>query len=93
MTVDPYARRVTVDGEPVALRPKEYEILLVLMQDKGRVVTRERLVSLLWGFEYDGDERVLDRQIQTLRERLKSAGHLIATIYGVGYRLEQEKPS
>lgn len=92
LAVDPYGRRVTVDGEPVALRPKEYEILLVLMQNKGRVVARERLLSLLWGFDYDGDERVLDRQIQTLREKLKTAGRQIATVYGVGYRLEQEEP-
>jgi len=92
VTIDPHARLVTVDGEPVSLRPKEYEILMVLMQNRGRVVPRERLLSLLWGFDYGGDERVLDRQIQTLRERLKSAGRLIATVYGVGYRLEQEEP-
>lgn len=93
LVVDLYARRVTVDGEPVALRPKEYEILLVLLQNKGRVVARERLLSLLWGFDYAGDERVLDRQIQTLREKLKAAGRLIATVYGAGYRMEMEQPS
>lgn len=90
LTVDPYARKVTVDGEPIALRPKEYNILLILMRNKNRTVTRERLLSLLWGFDYSGDERVLDRQIQTLRERLRSAGHLIGTVYGVGYRILQE---
>lgn len=90
LTVDPYTRKVTVDGEPIALRPKEYNILLVLMRNKNRTVTRERLLSLLWGFDYAGDERVLDRQIQTLREHLRSAGHLIGTVYGVGYRIVQE---
>ncbi len=87
LTIDPYTRTVTVDGSLIALRPKEYDILMLLMQNKNRTVTRERLLSLLWGFDYAGDERVLDRQVQTLREHLGSAGHLIGTVYGIGYRI------
>ena len=91
LLVDPHARTVEVAGETVLLRPKEYEILMILLQNAGRIVRRDRLLSLVWGYDYDGDERALDRQIQTLRDHLKSAGRLINTVYGIGYRMEQEK--
>lgn len=91
LQVDPHARTVTVAGGPVQLRPKEYEILMILLQNVGRIVSRDHLLSLVWGYDYDGDDRVLDRQIQTLRDHLASAGALISTVYGVGYRMEQKQ--
>ena len=86
--MDPSRRTVTVNGEPVTLTLKEYELLHVFLEHPGIVFTRDRLLSLVWDISYAGETRTVDVHIGTLRTKLKEAGELIRTVRGVGYRLE-----
>lgn len=79
--------RVTVNDEPVELTFKEFELLKFLLQNKGTVVTRSRLMDTVWGFAFAGETRTVDMHIKTLRQKLGAAGKLIVTIRNVGYRL------
>ena len=81
------SRAVTVDGAPVALQPKEYQILELLLREQGRVVSRDTLIERVWGVEFDGDERMVDRHVASLRKALGTAAQHIRAIYGQGYRL------
>lgn len=66
---------------------KEFEILSLLLQQQGRVMTREMLMDRVWGLEADRENRTLDVHIRTLRQKLGEAGHLIETVRGVGYKI------
>ena len=92
LTVVPDAHRVTVDGEPVQLTRKEYDILVLLIKSGELVVTRERLLSEVWGYAFEGESRTIDVHIRTLRQKLGAAGGYVETIRGVGYciRLNEE---
>lgn len=79
--------RVTVNDKPVELTFKEFELLKFLLQNKGTVVTRSRLMDTVWGFAFAGETRTVDMHIKTLRQKLGEAGSLIVTIRNVGYRL------
>ena len=79
--------RVTVSDQPVELTFKEFELLKFLLQNKGTVVTRSRLMDTVWGFAFAGETRTVDMNIKTLRQKLGTAGQLIVTIRNVGYRL------
>lgn len=81
-------RRVTVDGEPVELTYKEFELLAYLMRNEGIAVTRERLLQRVWGEDYFGETRTIDVHIKTLRKKLGKEGALIKTVIHVGYKLE-----
>lgn len=81
-------RTVTVDGEPVTLTYKEYEILKLFMSHIGVVFTRDRLFSEVWGMDFYGETRTVDMHIRTLRSKLGDYGRLIVTVRGVGYKLE-----
>ena len=80
--------RVSVQGEEIDLTPKEYELLKLFLTNAGIVFTRDRLLSLIWGYEYAGETRTVDVHIGTLRTKLKESGSSIQTVRGVGYRLE-----
>lgn len=69
---------------------KEYELLEFLIQHKGQAMSRDVLLDRLWGFEYDGDTRIVDVHIFKIREKLKDYGIKIKTIRGIGYMLEDE---
>ena len=86
--VDRYARNVTVEGEEIVLTPKEFEILDYFMQNEGKVMTRENLLSRVWGYDYFGDARVVDTHIKKLRKALGDKSYLIRTVFGVGYKFE-----
>ncbi len=88
LSVNMTEHTVTVSGERVILTLKEYELLHLFMENPGRVYTRDQLLSDIWGFDYDGETRTVDVHIRTLRAKLGSAGSLIETVRGVGYRLE-----
>ncbi|MDI6631567.1 MAG: response regulator transcription factor [Thermoanaerobacteraceae bacterium] len=90
VVVDPEARTVTVKGEPVALTPKEFDLLLALVKAPGRAFRRDELLNLVWGYDFYGDSRTVDTHITRLREKLGRAGAppLITTVWGVGYKLE-----
>ncbi len=85
-------RRVTVDGEPVELTYKEYELLKVLLHNSGIVLPRARLLELVWGIDYEGETRTLDVHIKTLRHKLGARGVLIQTVRNVGYTLNYARP-
>ena len=77
---------VLVDGQEVALTHKEFELLRCLLENKGVVFSREQLLKDVWGYDYDGGTRTVDVHVQTLRQKLGSAGNSVETVRGVGYR-------
>lgn len=80
--------RVTVDGEPVVLTFKEYELLRFLAMNAGRVFTREQLLNRVWGYDYFGGARTVDVHIRRIRAKIEVGGHaFIETVRNVGYRL------
>ena len=78
---------VTVNGKEVALTLKEFELLEKLMLNKGIVLTRDQLLTEIWGYDFDGETRTVDVHVRTLRQKLGEAGNLIETVRGVGYRI------
>lgn len=88
LVIDFAARVVTVDGERVQLTPREYELLFYMVNNKGIALTREQLISKVWGYDFYGDDRTLDTHIKLLRKSLGEYASLIVTLRGVGYRFE-----
>ncbi|NBK77832.1 DNA-binding response regulator [bacterium D16-76] len=82
------ARVVTVDGERASLSPKEYELLSYLVQNRGLALTREMLITNVWGYDFYGDDRTLDTHIKLLRRSLGPYSRFIVTLRGVGYRFD-----
>ncbi len=82
--------RVVIDREEVELTPTEYRLLVTLIRGKGRVLTREDLLELVWGMDYYGEIRTVDVHIKRLRDKLGSTAGLIETVKGVGYRFKSE---
>lgn len=91
ITLDESRHLVTVNGSPVSLTLKEYEILKLLMDSPGQVFTREILLSDVWGMDFTGETRTVDVHIGTLRTKLAEAGDMIETIRGVGYKMAERK--
>ena len=90
LTVDFTARRVTVAGKELDLSPKEYELLFYMVRNRGIALTREKLISDVWGYDFFGDDRTLDTHIKLLRKQLGPYADKITTLRGVGYRFEKE---
>ena len=90
LAVDVKRRAVTVDGEPVILTYKEFELLCYLLENRGVVLSRDQILTKIWGYNYSGETRTVDVHIRTLRQKLGDAGALIETVRGVGYRLAQD---
>ncbi|MBQ3417928.1 MAG: response regulator transcription factor [Ruminococcus sp.] len=88
LVVDFSARVVTVDGERANMTPREYELLFYMVHNKGLALTREQLISKVWGYDFFGDDRTLDTHIKLLRKSLGPYAGLIVTLRGVGYRFE-----
>ena len=82
---------VMVDGQIVNLTFKEFELLCYLIENKGMVLTRDQLLSKIWGYDFDGETRTVDVHIRTLRQKLGEASRCIETIRGVGYKLEESE--
>ena len=85
--VCPTKHIVRVDDKDVMLTLKEFDMLCLLLQNKGIVLTREQLLNKIWGYEFDGESRTVDVHIRTLRQKLGSAADVIKTIRGVGYKI------
>ena len=81
---------VTVDGNPVTLTLKEFELLERLMQNCNIVLTRDRLLEDIWGYDFDGETRTVDVHVRTLRQKLGEKGAMIETVRGVGYRIGED---
>lgn len=90
LVLDDSAHTVTIDGERVDMANKEYELLHYLLSNIGNALTRQSIISKVWGYEYDSDDRTLDTHMKLLRKDLKQYGKYITTIRGVGYRFEKE---
>ncbi len=86
ITLIPSRREVLRGGERLVLTLKEYELLAALMKEKGKVISREELLSRVWGYDFTGESRTLDVHIRTLRAKLGESGNIIETVRGVGYR-------
>ncbi len=93
LRIDPDARRVWSDDQEIELTPIEFDLLLALARHRGRVLSREQLIEQVWGYDYYGDERIVDVHIGRLRKKLTTASShtAIATVRGVGYRFEGEQ--
>lgn len=85
------ARTVTVDGERVELTPKEYELLFYLIENKNIALSRDKLLSDIWGYDFFGDDRTIDTHIKNLRNNLGPYRDYIVTLRGVGYKFEFEE--
>lgn len=88
ISLNPAKLHVEVSGNIVELPPKQYALLKYLMEHKGCVVERENLLTRIWGYDYDGNERVVDNHIKKLRKALGSEGSRIKTVFTKGYKLE-----
>lgn len=88
LTIDFIARIVTIDGARIDMSPKEYELLFYLCRNRNIALTRERLITEVWGYDFYGDDRTLDTHIKLLRKSLGAYSHRIVTLRGVGYRFE-----
>lgn len=87
MKIDFNSHQVFADNKPVELTPKEYGLLEVLVQNRNIVLSRERLLEIVWGYDFEGDNRTVDVHIQKLRKKLRLEEQ-IKTVYKIGYRLE-----
>ena len=88
IAIDDERHLVTVDGRECMLTFKEYELLKYLMLNRGLVLTRDRLMDVVWGTDYEGGSRTVDMHIKTLRQKLGASGAHIKTVRNVGYKIE-----
>ena len=90
ITINKAAHSVTVDGKPVELSYKEFELLTYFMENKGIALSREKILNSVWNYDYFGDARTIDTHVKKLRSKMGSKGDLIKTIWGMGYKFEEE---
>lgn len=88
--IDNDRHAVLVGGKPCELTFKEFELLKYLIINRGIVLSRDKLMNQVWGFEYEGESRTVDMHIKTLRQKLGDAGHYIKTVRNVGYMIEEQ---
>lgn len=86
--LDKVAHTVKVDGQPVELSFKEFELLLYFMENKGIALSREKILNNVWNYDYFGDARTIDTHVKKLRSKLGERGDAIKTIWGLGYKME-----
>ena len=90
LALDTKKHEVLVDGKPVVLTFKEFELLAYLMKNRNIVLTRDKILDVIWNYEYEGESRTVDVHIGSLRQKLGSCGNMIRTVRGVGYKLEEQ---
>ncbi len=93
LRIDPARREVTVKEQPLRLRTKEFDLLTTLAQNLGVVLTRDRLLEIVWETDYYGETRTVDIHINHLRDKLQDANVIIETVRGIGYKLILKSPS
>ncbi len=86
-TIDEARHEVTIDGRQVDLRAKEFDLLLAFVQHLGLVLERDKLLNLVWGYDYFGDTRTVDVHVAHLRDRLQGSSLCIQTLRGIGYKM------
>lgn len=90
IVVDKAAHSVFVDGKPVELSYKEFELMTYFMENKGIALSREKILNSVWNYDYFGDARTIDTHVKKLRSKMGEKGDLIKTIWGMGYKFEVE---
>jgi len=90
ITVDKTAHQVLIDGQPVELSYKEFELLSYFIENKGIALSREKILNNVWNYDYFGDARTIDTHVKKLRSKLGEKGDLIKTIWGMGYKLSED---
>lgn len=90
ITIDDNSMTVTIDGEEVIFARKEYQLLKYLIENKGKVVTREELFSNIWGYDYDSNDRTIDTHIKLIRKKIGKYETTIKTLRGTGFRIEKD---
>ncbi len=93
LTIDFTGRLVYVDGNQIDMTPKEYDLLFYFVRNNGIALTRERLITEVWGYDFYGDDRTLDSHIKLLRKSLGDYAKFIVTLRGVGYRFDGQRKS
>ena len=86
--IDKSAHTVTIDGEPIELSFKEFELLQYFMENKSIALSREKILNNVWNYDYFGDARTIDTHVKKLRAKMKDKGDYIKTIWGMGYKFE-----
>ena len=86
--IDQSAHSVTIDGMPIELSYKEFELLTYFMENRGIALSREKILNHVWNYDYYGDARTIDTHVKKLRSKMGEKGDLIKTIWGMGYKLE-----
>lgn len=89
--LDKAAHQVTVDGKPVELSFKEFELLTYFVENQGIALSRENILNHVWNYDYFGDARTIDTHVKKLRSKLGDKGEYIKTIWGMGYKFEVDK--
>ncbi len=92
LVIDTVSHSVTIAGKEVGMTPKEFDLLVYLAANKGVALTRERILQKVWNYDYLGEDRTVDTHIKMLRGHLGKYRDLIATVWGVGYRLNPDAP-
>jgi len=87
VTIDPQRREVTVGGQKLDFRIKEFDLLCALAEHQGIVLSRDQLLDLVWGYDYYGETRTVDVHIAHLRDKLEGSDVVIETVWGIGYKL------
>lgn len=88
IVVDKTAHSVTIDGKPVDLSFKEFELLTYFMENKGIALSREKILNHVWNYDYFGDARTIDTHVKKLRSKMGDKGEYIKTVWGMGYKFE-----
>ena len=88
IVVDKAAHQVTIDGKPVELSFKEFELLTYFVENQGIALSREKILNAVWNYDYYGDARTIDTHVKKLRSKMGDKGELIRTIWGMGYKFD-----
>jgi len=90
IVIDKAAHKVTIDGQPVELSFKEFELLTYFLENQGLALSREKILNNVWNYDYYGDARTIDTHVKKLRSKMGDKGDNIKTIWGMGYKFEAE---
>ena len=88
ITIDKAAHVVSIDGNPIDLSYKEFELLTYFMENKGIALSREKILNSVWNYDYFGDARTIDTHVKKLRSKMGDKGEYIKTVWGMGYKFE-----
>ena len=90
ITIDKAAHIVKIDGKPIELSYKEFELLTYFVENRGIALSREKILNNVWNYDYFGDARTIDTHVKKLRSKLGDKGEYIRTIWGMGYKFDAE---